>query len=268
MICDNQNTHTHNRPKRSILTTEDLARFATSQTHSDIVLFLEQLSNAVRGKTLSQQVLVSHKVALLIEKLNLIQNWLTHYPAVQNGDSRFGNAVFRDWWDKLAAQSESLLEDIVPAHEVAECATYLANSFGDRLRIDYGSGHELHFIIFLFTLAKLNVIDESDYPALVLRVFWKYIMVMRAVQSTYWLEPAGSHGVWGLDDYHFLPFYFGASQLADHKHLRPKSIHDKEILDEFHKDYMYFDSIHFINGVIQNVIPGQIGVIAVAFTHA
>ena len=34
-----------------------------------------------------------------------------------------------------------------------------------------------------------------------------------------------------------------------HKYLRPKSIHDNEVVEEFSKDYMYFACIQFINSV-------------------
>lgn len=35
----------------------------------------------------------------------------------------------------------------------------------------------------------------------------------------------------------------------DHKHLRPKAIHDQEILEAFNKDYMYLSCISFINSI-------------------
>lgn len=72
---------------------------------------------------------------------------------------------------------------------------------------------------------------------------------MRKLQFEYWLEPAGSHGVWGLDDYHFLPFLFGSAQLLDHKYIKPKSIHDVDTVEQFSKSYMYLACIHFINTV-------------------
>lgn len=64
----------------------------------------------------------------------------------------------------------------------------------------------------LYCLARLGVFRESDAQALVLQAFPQYLHVMRRLQTTYWLEPAGSHGVWGLDDYQMLPFLWGSSQ--------------------------------------------------------
>lgn len=90
---------------------------------------------------------------------------------------------------------------------------------------------------------------EEDYQALVSRVFFKYMELMRKLQLTYSLEPAGSHGVWGLDDYHFLPYIFGSSQLIDHKYMKPKSIHNDDILENFYKEYLYLSCIVFVKKV-------------------
>ena len=70
---------------------------------------------------------------------------------------------------------------------------------------------------------------------------------MRAVQRQYLLEPAGSHGVWLLDDYQFLPFYFGAAQLREQTQLTPAAIRDKHTVNEARDEYMYMAAVHFIN---------------------
>jgi len=70
---------------------------------------------------------------------------------------------------------------------------------------------------------------------------------MRRIQILYMLEPAGSHGVWGLDDYHFLPFLFGANELVNNHHIpMPSDVHSDSILSKYDGEYMYIHCIAFI----------------------
>ncbi|KAI9202325.1 uncharacterized protein BJ171DRAFT_514718 [Polychytrium aggregatum] len=236
-------------PTRAILTKEDLERFQASETHREFVDFILRLNEASKGRTLRQEYHQSQVVSDIIHVLDTFEQYCSQIPAQGNLKSRFGNPAFKDWYDLVSKNIQELTGKFIPAEANAEVSSYLLLSFGNRKRIDYGTGHEANFICFLFCLEKIGLITSDDYPAVVFRAFWRYILLMRSLQQAYWLEPAGSHGVWGLDDYHFLPFLFGSAQLTDHRHIRPKSIHDPDILEQFSKDYMYLACIDFINSV-------------------
>jgi len=60
---------------------------------------------------------------------------------------------------------------------------------------------------------KIGVILREDAAAVVLVVMNKYLDLVRKLQTVYRMEPAGSQGVWGLDDFQFLPFIWGSAQL-------------------------------------------------------
>ncbi|KXJ95316.1 hypothetical protein Micbo1qcDRAFT_192370 [Microdochium bolleyi] len=238
-------------PTRRILSPKDHDLFLSSPTYDLILAFVFGLSDSITDvpTTAVRDADCSPVVTSLVSILDEAESLVLDTPPDDAEGSRFGNKLFRTFLDKAKGASLAWHQKlgVTSPDAVAEIETYLNHSFGNRSRIDYGSGHELNFIMWLLCLYQLQVIHKSDFKALVLRVFSRYLTLMRAIQSTYYLEPAGSHGVWGLDDYQFLPFLFGASQLLHHPFITPLAIHQQLTLEEFGHDFLYLDQVNFVN---------------------
>lgn len=239
-------------PSRRILSKKDHELFLSSPTYQLIQAWIFTLSEAVTDTPCSavkDDAGLSQSVKAILTILDDAARLVESAPPSDEGGSRFGNKIFRTFLDlakaKLPEWHKSLGIDSEPA--IAEVSTYLQHSFGNWARIDYGSGHELNFAIWLLCLYQLRIITKDDFKALVLRVFSKYLDLIRTIQSTYYLEPAGSHGVWGLDDYQFLPFLFGAAQLLHHPYITPRAVHQELTLEEFGHEYLYLGQVSFVN---------------------
>jgi serine/threonine-protein phosphatase 2A activator len=238
-------------PTRRILSKKDHDLFLSSPTHELILAFIFGLSESVVDQPISsvRDADLSLPVKTILSILDQAESLCRESPPDDQSGNRFGNKTFRIFVDKVkqAASGWHLELGLTKAEAIAELSTYLCQSFGNRARIDYGSGHELNFMMWLLCLYQGSIISRSDFRPLVLRVFTRYLEIMRLVQTSYYLEPAGSHGVWGLDDYQFLPFLFGASQLLHHPFITPRAIHQELTLEEFGHEFMYLGQVSFVN---------------------
>ncbi|KAL6947499.1 hypothetical protein ACO0RG_000073 [Hanseniaspora osmophila] len=185
------------------------------------------------------------------------------------GPTRFGNFACRDWHDKINKEMplmlERLLDDFANESTVGgdtvtrkykeslvELQYYLLNAFGSKERLDYGTGHELSFLAFLGCLDMLGLFKKISKMEL-LAIFFQYCALVESLILTYNLEPAGSHGVWGLDDHFHLSYMFGASQMVKNKNFQgisPKiMLADPYIVDDHYMEILYFWNIKFVKTV-------------------
>lgn len=243
-VLDSTTGHDFQTPKKCINDGDDVTFFLASKAYTDIMTFLFQLNTSM----------IPRKVKSQEQGIDSVKEWtlqdsdVPHPPAVQSlakllaalttiideappdtGPRRFGNISFRRWYDIVRERASDLLDQYLPAEVLAykstsgvsaksELEAYFIGSFGSSQRLDYGTGHELSFLAFLGCLWKLGAFpssqDGDQERGIVLGVIEPYLVLIRRLILTYTLEPAGSHGVWGLDDHSFVSYIFGSAQLS------------------------------------------------------
>ena len=181
-------------PRKRIISPDSLQIFLDSESHKDIVGFIEALNAACTDVKLTDACFESPVTRSLLSILQSVVKYTEETPPVDNKASRFGNPAFKTLYDKISAASYELHTTIpgLKAENIPELSVYFTECWGNKTRIDYGSGMELNFLCWLLCLAKLGLVTQEDLQAVVTKVFWSYMEVMRIIQSAYWLEPAGA----------------------------------------------------------------------------
>jgi hypothetical protein len=283
-----------------------MKNFMQSQTKVELMNFVKSMGKACAsggGSSFDPSQPLTNlppAMACLHGSLQGMVSWVDDFPpetASSGGTIRFGNPSFKSWHERLVERSDAIIttvlqtrdsgDDLTPElacqlgkdaasgslqpkgdSSVNQVSCYLHGSFGNEIRLDYGTGHESSFLVLLLILSKVKCMGETPslvtMRAVTLSIFDQYLKVTRRLQVDYRLEPAGSHGVWGLDDYHCLPLYFGACQLqgitdvnsagvTSQELLEPKCIMDEHTIREYGDSYMYFGCIRYIQELKKGV---------------
>ena len=286
-------------PRRCIFNDVDMRSFVESSTKKELLQFVEAIGKSCASGDApgfdpeSPLTGLTPSMASLHGSLRQMITWVDDFPPSNPETARFGNPAFRSWHNRLLGRSRAIITAILKARDglddasttleeysqigwraaegltessedpnIQQVSCYLHDSFGHATRLDYGTGHESSFLVFLLVLSKVGCFGKAPsletLRAISLSIFNQYLQLTRRLQTDYRLEPAGSHGVWGLDDYHCLPFYFGACQLQAQgvsplELQSPKCILDERLLQDHGDDFLYMSCIRYIRTLKRGV---------------
>lgn len=281
---------------KKINSEKDVIHFkTTSAAYKNIQTYVDLICERICGtgnKVLNHKYIIESEIfqrcSNLLDELALLCDNTDLSQAKGSAPLRFGHIAFRDWFDAARVKCRDFINTQLASEHGEqlreELLTYLAESFGNRTRIDYGTGHELNFLLFTMGLSCLsshpgeitdeanknnhdgtksgatcgatssNKVDSDRLKNFVAHYGWdilalfahKYLRLCRKVQVKFRLEPAGSRGVYNMDDFQCLPFLFGAAQLVGNKYITTKKFYHHENVDMFKNDFIFLEAVDFI----------------------
>ena len=146
-------------PVRCIYVEPHLKLFQESETYANLVKMVERITEALTmfpTADADPNPIVERTVTVL----KTLQKSVEDFP-VTSRPVRFGSPQFREWHTHLSDNISTYLSHITsnapltspPSSELPsshlELRSHLLISFGHPTRLDYGTGHELSFLIFL-----------------------------------------------------------------------------------------------------------------------
>ena len=229
--------------EKCISSDRDMEMWKQSPAYSKLFSILKKLDDSVKSVLRTEERKKSDNV---IKVLNILEKCKKNVEKYECGDVHNGTSGFRLWLTEVYETRFDLFKEITDNSEVLD---YFCQSFGSWTRVDYGTGHELNFLAFVTSLFEVGFFKDDDCKSVVLDVFWNYWDVVVLIIAKFNLEPAGSHGVWGLDDYIFLPFLFGASQLIDNNEITTGNVIDEFVAKEHEKENSYSRWVAYLRRV-------------------
>ncbi|AEY97977.1 FAFR293Cp [Eremothecium gossypii FDAG1] len=238
-------------PVKRIFDTAGTHDFQKSLTMYRLQSHLERYLKLVQGQKIpkSSQNRAVVRFVCILERLDALMD---ETPPRTGSARRFGDLACRDWHDRMQGELDGLLETLLPEaarRSAAELRYYLGSAFGSRERLDYGTGHELAFLAVVVALDMLGLWTEDKFTGEDMLYVWaRYYALVHRLILIYNLEPAGSHGVWGLDDHLHLAYILGASQWAQDRNvpMQPSDILDPKAVARYSETNLYCNSIAFL----------------------
>lgn len=237
-------------PEKCIFDSQGASDFQHSVAIDRLKYHLEKYARMINRQPIVHEPCGIDGVNRMVSLLSRLSELVDETPPF-SGPRRYGNLACRDWHSKLDGNLTALLQHLLPQELytcIPELSYYLGNSFGSSSRLDYGTGHELSFLAVVGALDMLGFWTSEFSGKHVLLLFDTYYKLVRKLILTYTLEPAGSHGVWGLDDHFHIVYILGSSQWSNDPSapLTPRDVKNRILVKEYAQTNLYCQAIDFI----------------------